>query len=983
MAPPAATPTDTPRPAASPPRTGHPRHEEAPVASSPETAGAPVPWHATEIERALELLDSGRGGLTVAEAQRRLARDGPNTIPRAPGDGSLRLLWRQVHNPLIWMLIAAAAIAILLGKVLDGLVVLGVVVANGAIGFAQEFRAGRAIDALLELVPEFATVLRDGVRRRVPAAELVRGDVVLLRSGDKVPADLRLLEARALRVDESTLTGESVSVEKDLAPVEAQASLSDRTALAFGGTLVTLGRGSGVVVATGAETELGRISSLLERAEPQETPLTAGIARVARWLTVAIGVLALVLFAVGVLRGYGAADALLAAIALAVGAIPEALPAVVTIALAIGVQRMAHRRALVRRLPAVETLGSTTVICTDKTGTLTRNEMTVEELWTPRATYRLSGVGYAPEGELSRGGVRLEGPPPDLTALARALLLCNDATLRKEDGRWHLHGEPTEGALVVAAAKLGLDAGEERARTPRLAVMPFESEHRFMATLDRDAGRSVIHLKGAPETVLPRCDGAHDRAARAAVDRMTQEGMRVIAVAAKPHEAGSGAGQAVAARPKDRVAFGAPGAGSVACEAVDARPKTGSPSAPHGGELEAPALGGGFELLGVVGMIDPPRPEAIAAVAACRRAGVEVKMITGDHAGTAAAIAAEMRLPTREPPAVEGRELERLGPEELAEVARDANVFARVAPEHKLRLVRALQDEGHVVAMTGDGVNDAPALRQADIGVAMGVSGSSVSKEAADIVLADDNFATIAAAVEEGRRIYDNLVKALVFVLPTNLGFALIVLASVLGFPLVDGSPLHALEPVQLLWINLVATPLLSLPLAFEAPEPELMDRPPRPPGTPILDRFVLARTALVAVVMAAAAITLFLLEYDGRTDAGVPHEQALAEAQTMAVTTVALLQCFYLLQCRSLTDSLLAVGLWTNRAVYLGIGGLLVLQLGFTYLPFMNELFGSAPLSASAWLEATLTALVVVPVIWLEKRRRRRLRRPALPAAG
>ena len=870
-------------------------------------------------------------GLTSEDAAARLVRYGANTLERIRGDSPLRLLWRQINNPLIWVLIGASTLAVALGKLADGLVVAGVVVANAAIGFLQELRAARAIDALLDLVPEQATVMRDGRRRTLPASKLVPGDIVLLASGDKVPADVRLLAVRNLRIDEATLTGESVPVDKDETASGADLAVADRTSMAFSGTLVTYGTGRAVVVATGGATELGRISALLEQASHPATPLTRAMARVAQWLTVAISVVAAALFAVALGRGYPPGDAVLAAIALAVGAIPEALPAIVTIALAIGVRRMARRSAVIRALPAVETLGSTTVICTDKTGTLTRNEMTVRQMWTHSGTYQLSGVGYTPDGAVSIRDVVIDELPIELVELARAGVLCSDATVEFEDGAWQVHGDPTEGALVVAAVKVGLDPERARRAWPRADTIPFESERRYMATLHTGPdGRTFAYLKGAPEVVLRRCAGVDSAALQLEVDRLAAAGTRVLALARRAHRA-----------------------------------------AP----LDEHQLEDGFELLGLQAMIDPPRPEAVEAVGACRRAGIAVKMITGDHPATAAAVARELGMLDKDTPAVSGLEIDQLDDDELVDVAARANVFARVAPEHKLRLIDALRARGDVVAMTGDGVNDAPALREADIGIAMGITGTSVSKEAADVVLTDDNFASMGAAVEEGRRVYDNLVKALAFVLPTNLSFALVILISVLAFPIVDGGPLEALEPVQLLWINLVAAPLLSLPLAFEAAEPDLMHRPPRPRGERIVGRFMLVRTVLVAALITAGALSLFLVEYYGRTGRGRAHEVALAEAQTMAVTTVILFQCFYLLQCRSLRNSLLSIGLRTNNTVYLGIALVLALHLGFVYLPFMNDLFGSAPLPADAWTVSAAVALVVLPAVAIEKRWRRHRR--------
>jgi magnesium-transporting ATPase (P-type) len=900
---------------------------------SAATGGAPAPpqgWHAAPAEAALRELDSRSAGLDPAEAERRLEVLGPNTLPRAARESPWTLVGRQVNTPLIYVLLAAAATALAMGKVVDGMVVLGVVVLNTVIGFVQEFRAGKAIEALIDMVPETATALRAGERTSLPASRLVPGDVVELKSGDKVPADLRLLAVRTLRVDEAALTGESVPVAKGTEPLPPGAQLGDRTNMAYGGTLVAYGTGTGVVVATGAGTELGRISSMLRETTHLETPLTRQLAVVGKWLTLGIIVTSALLMGVGLWRGYPLLDALLAAITMAVGAIPEGLPAIVTIALAIGVQRMARRRAVIRRLPACETLGSTTIVCSDKTGTLTRNEMTVQEVWTPRGAFRVTGVGYAPHGEFTRGGESAWKLPADAQELLRAGTLCNDAELREDAGTWRVEGDPTEGALLVSARKGGLDVERLRREWTRLDAVPFESERQFMATLHGDAeGERVVYLKGAPETVVARCDfpsgEAGARQALLETERLASQGMRVLAMAVR---------------------------------------RLPEPS----NTLADADVEGGFTFLGLQGMIDPPRPEAVRAVQACHRAGITVKMITGDHRTTAEAIGRDLGLVSPAGRAVTGDELAGMGDAELAEAARRVHVFARVAPEHKLRLVEALQAQGEVVAMTGDGVNDAPALRRANIGVAMGITGTAVSKEAADMVLTDDNFASIAAAVEEGRRVYDNLIKSLAFVLPTNLGLAVILLAAVAFFPIVGGTPLLPMTPTQILWINLVATVALALPLAFEALEPDVMARKPRRPDAPVLSGFVVARTLGVALLMAAGAVGLFLYEYRLDVGRGVPAEEALRQAQTMAVTTVILFQVFYLLNCRSLRDSILRIGLWSNPAVYVGIAALLALQAAFVYLPFMNALFGTSPLSLEALAKSALVGSSVLPAISLEK---------------
>jgi calcium-translocating P-type ATPase len=816
-------------------------------------AGPERPWHALAGPDALAAQGSAPDGLSGAEAAARLAAAGPNRIAPARGEPAVAVLWRQLSSPLIVVLVVAGALALALGELTDGAVVLAVVAANAAIGFAQEWRAARAIEALASLVPERATVIREGEPRAVDAQSVVPGDVVALDPGARVPADARVLAARGLEVDESALTGESLPVAKDDDAVAADAPVADRHSLVHGGTLVTSGTATAVVVRTGAATELGRISELMRRTEPIQTPLTRGLAGVARMLTALICVVAIAVLAVALLRGYPFVEAVLAAVSLAVAAIPEGLPAIVTIALAVGVRRMARRRAVVRRLPAVETLGSTTVICTDKTGTLTENRMRVGDLW---------------------------GDPD---ALLRAAILCSDGT------------SPTEVALLDAAARTGIDVAAERGAAPRLDAVPFSSERKLMATLHPGA----VLVKGAPEVVLELCDdgtGALD-----AAESFAASGMRVIAVAER-------------------------------------RP----------GDLQS-LNDSGFTLLGLAALVDPPRESALAAVGACRDAGVEVKMITGDHVATARAIAGRFGLTGR---AFSGRELDALDDEQLARAAGEGAVFARVAPEHKLRLVRALQTHGHVVAMTGDGVNDAPALKQADVGVAMGASGTAAAREAADVVLTDDDFATIEAAVEEGRHVFDNVQKAIAFVLPTNLGEALIVLLAVLFFPFRHGVPELPVEPTQILWVNLIATVTLALPLAVEALEPGVMARVPRAPGTPIIGRFLLVRTLVVTLLMTASALALF----------------ALRDDQTLVVTTIVLFQVFYLLECRSLRHSVLAVGLWSNRSALAGIAGVLVLQAAFVYAPPLQELFGSAPLSTGDWLLATAAAATVIPVVAVEK---------------
>jgi Ca2+-transporting ATPase len=911
-------------------------------ASSGQGVAADTPrWHAQPPEAVLQALAASRQGLAEAEAQKRRAEHGPNVLPKGTGHGPLTIFWAQINNPISWVLVAAGILAVVLGKQTDSLVVFGAVLINAVIGFVQEYRAGREIAALAAMVAENAAVLRDGRAVSLPVAELVPGDVVTLASGDKVPADLRLLQVKNLHVEEAALTGESVPVAKHVAPVGAEAALGERTCMAYGGTMVTQGTATGLVVATGGRTELGRINELLNQTAQLETPLTRQLAVVSRYITFAVIVLAAILFAYGLLvKNAKLGEAAMTAITLAVAAIPEGLPAIITIALAVGVRRMAARRAVVRHLPAVETLGSTSVICSDKTGTLTRNEMTVQALWCGGREYRLSGVGYHPEGVLAHEGAEVAALSADLRELLLAGCLCNDSTLAQNQGVWTINGDPTEGALVVAARKLGLEEGALRAAHPRLDVIPFESDIKYMGTLNRGNGVDAAFLKGAPEAVMARCtlEAAAAQRVREAQHTLAAQGMRVLALARRSPDAGMT-------------------------------------------QLSPDWASSGFTLLGLMGMIDPPRQEAIDAIARCHRAGITVKMITGDHHVTAASIGQDLGIVKDRAEAMSGADLDKLDEAGVRAAALRCNVFARVAPEHKIRIVEALQAEGHVVAMTGDGVNDAPALKRADIGVAMGITGTAVSQAAAKIVLTDDNFATIAAAVEEGRRVYDNLIKSLAFVLPTNLGLGMILAAGMFFFPAVEVEKLgHELllpmSPTQILWINLVASVALSIPLAFELMERTAMQRPPRHRDEPVFSTFVLTRTLLTALFMATGTCLLFLWEYRrvvGSAAAGglIPHDlhlRALADAQTMAVNTITLFQVFYLFHCRSLKDSLAATGWFSNPVVWLGVGGLLLLQAAFTYLPFMNTLFGTAPLDGADLLRATLVAATILPAITCEK---------------
>ncbi|MEJ5169392.1 MAG: HAD-IC family P-type ATPase [Fimbriimonadales bacterium] len=912
-----------------------------PAGTTTEPEEAPV-WHALQTPEVGRLLRAEPSGLSTEEARSRLQRYGPNTVESSKGPSVAALLWSQINNPLVWVLIGAgflAAIADPEDGLKNGSVILGVVVVNTIVGFIQEFRANKAIAALAEMIPEFAQVWRDGRLQSIPVREIVPGDVVQLASGDRVPADLRLLEATGLQIEEAALTGESVPAVKTLEPLDESAPLGDRTNMAYGGTLVTQGTGRGLVVATGRRTELGRISDMIETATDVKTPLTAALEVIGKRIALGILAVAVLMLVVGVWRtvsttSVGFLEALretaIFAIALAVGAIPEGLPALVTILLAVGVQRLARQKAIVRKLPAVETLGSTDVICSDKTGTLTRNEMSVVTVLAASGEFALEGQGYHPEGRVLRQGVPVEAPA-DLKELLTAAALCNDAAIHLEGGKLEVSGDPTELALVAAALRAGVAVDRLRRELRKIAEVPFDSKHQYMATLHEDpVGARLLFVKGAPEALASRCvsDSAGNPVDPASIEeqaaRMARQGLRVLLVASRSWD-------------KDEVEL----------DAID-----------------------GLTYLGLVGMIDPPRQEAIEAVRTCQRAGIRVKMITGDHRLTAEAIGRQTGIAQEGERALTGAELAELSDEELVEAANATNVFARVAPEQKLRLVRALQAKGHVVAMTGDGVNDAPALKQADIGLAMGITGTSVSKEAADVVLTDDNFATIERMVSEGRRVFDNLIKSLVFLLPTNLGLALILTAAVAFFPFdpVTNTLVLPMLPTQLLWVNMVASIALGLPFAFEAKEPGLMERPPRDKKAPLLDSFVIYRTLLVAVLIALGAIGTYHFGFWSTYKGPETEPFAVAEARTMATNAVVFFQIFYMLQCRSLTHPIWKIGWFSNLWSWIGIGALLVLQIAFVHLPWMNGIFGTAPLSLQGWLLSALAGATVLPIVGLEK---------------
>ena len=880
-------------------------------------------WHALDSHSIFERLTSSENGLTQQDALQRLQKHGANCIKPPPKKSAFMRFFLQFHNVLIYVLLAAVIITALLGHWIDSSVIAGVVLINAIIGFIQEGKAEKALDAIRQMLSHQAMVKRDGKFIMVPAEQLVPGDVVLLQSGDKVPADLRLFKTRELRIEEAMLTGESVPVEKAIEAVSEHVAIGDRYCVAYSGTLVTYGQAQGVVVATGDKTEIGRISSLLREVQELMTPLLRQMAVFAKWLTIAIAVLAAATFVYGVLlQNYPLGDMFLAAVGLAVAGIPEGLPAIMTITLAIGVQRMAKKHAIIRRLPAVETLGSVTVICSDKTGTLTRNEMTVQTVATAAGVFNVSGAGYDPHGVFQLNGDEVTADQyPLLKEVTQAGLLCNDATLTEKNAQWLLSGDPTEGALLTLALKAGLEHHYYQTQYPRTDAIPFESQHRFMATLHHDhTGHGFIYVKGAPERVLEMCHQQRMHGEDVALDKtyweatmhnMASQGQRLLAIAFKP-------------------------------------------ASNNHNELSFKDIEGGLTLLGVVGIIDPPRQEAIEAVRACQSAGIRVKMITGDHAITASAIGAQMGIGDGTK-AVIGTELETVSHQQLKDIVQHTDVFARVSPEQKLQLVIALQSLGEVVAMTGDGVNDAPALKRADVGVAMGHKGTEVAKEASEMVLTDDNFASIAKAVEEGRTVYDNLKKAILFILPTNGGEAFTIIAAI-----VMGRMLP-ITPAQILWINMITAVTLALTLAFESAERNVMQRPPRDVKEPLLSRFLIWRIIFVSLILVTGTFGLFLWERE--------NGASIELARTVAVNTLVMFEIFYLLSARFLiAPSLTAQGFTGNRYVIYAIVILIIFQLCFTYLSPMQALFATVDMSFEAWSRVIVVASSVLFLVELEK---------------
>jgi len=883
-------------------------------------------FHSLDTKQALTELKSGYYGISEEEAKRRFLETGPNELKREKKESKLELLLEQFKDFLIIILIVAAVVSFAIGESMDALVIFVIVILNAIIGFAQQYRAEKSLEALQKMTSPTARVVRGGKEAKIPTSEIVPGDIILLEAGDKVPADARLIEALDLRCDEAALTGESIPSEKITDPVDCKGCVGDRKNMVFSGTIIVYGKARAVVTHTGMRSELGKIASMVQKTEKEETPLQKRLEVVGKQLGIGILGICVIVFVVGMLRVGWTPEHVtfmfLAAVSLAVAAIPEGLPAVVTMALALGTQRMAKRHAIIRKLPAVETLGSCNVICSDKTGTFTKNEMTVRSIYADGRELSVTGSGYDTEGEMLDGKKPVKlGEIKALDILLRGGVLCNNASL--ESGGM---GDPTEIALLVLGGKADLYKDALEKENQRLEEVQFDSERKRMSTVNKEGNKKVAYTKGATEIVLKLCTSMlkggkvvklTDADRKAIVEKnneMANRALRVLGVAYKDYTSGD--------VEKDLV------------------------------------------FIGMVGMIDPPRDEVKESVRMCKDAGVSVKMITGDHAITARAIAREIGLP--EGDVVTGEELEKMSDNDLQKRVEHITVFARVNPEHKLRIVAALKANGHVVAMTGDGVNDAPALKKADIGVAMGITGTEVTKEAGSMILMDDNFATIVAAIEEGRGIYDNIRKFIMFLLSCNIGEVLALFLGILIFPIKE----TILIPVQILWMNLVTDGAPALALGVDPKSKDVMRRKPRPANDKIFSGIVLKNILLVGSVIAAGTLFVYYLYNPNFENEGINA----MKAGTMAFTTMVLLELVNALNSRSEKESLFSVGVFKNKWLLAAIGFSLLMQAAVIYMPGLSDAFGTVPLGILDWAVAiciALTVLVAVELFKFVERRR------------
>lgn len=878
-------------------------------------------WHSLESEKILELFESdsvdGLGSLSIKHREEFF---GENSLKEKKQDSYIKKFFTQFHNALIYILLGASAVTAFLHEWVDSGVIFAVVIINVIIGFMQEVKAQEAIESLKQMMHTEAVVIRDGKKITIDSVNLVPGDIVLLESGSKVPADLRLLENKDLKVDESMLTGESVAVEKNISTHSQNIILGDRKNMTFSGTYVTYGRAKGIVVAIAEHTEIGKIAHLIDATTAMQTPLTKKISAFSKILLYVILALAAVTFLVGVLRDMSVVDTFMASVALAVGAIPEGLPAAVTITLAIGVSRMASKNVIIRKLPAVETLGSVTTICSDKTGTLTQNKMTVTNIYCAYDSYEVTGNGYNPEGDLFKDGQKIDTCNYDLKEVLKAGYLCNESYLVNKEGYYDISGDPTEGALIVSSIKCGYDEHTLNKAYPRVDILPFESDRQLMATLNYDVenNQNIIYVKGSIEKILDICDftslDAQDKQISKIeilnkAEEYASNGLRVLAIAKK---------------------------------------------ITHKDKFDKEEVYSEFVFLGLQAMMDPPKSEAIEAVKESIGAGINIIMITGDHVLTAFSIAKMMFILDKdakfEDSVLRGKDMMNLSDDELIEKVATVKVFARVEPEQKLRIVDALQARGEIVAMTGDGVNDAPALKQADIGIAMGKGGTEVAKEASDMILSDDNFQSIAHAVKEGRIVFDNLVKFITWTLPTNLGEGLVILvAIVLGVTL-------PILPVQILWINMSTAIFLGLMLVFESGEDYIMKRVPRDPKTPILTTEIIVQMLVVGFYMLVTSYGMFSY--------ALHNGHSIEYARTVAVNVFVFIELFYLFNCKELYQSVFKTNIFNNKYLLLGVALMILIQATFTYAEFMNTIFKSEALDFETWIEIIIISVGVMFVV-------------------
>jgi potassium/sodium efflux P-type ATPase len=884
-------------------------------------------WYQIGIREVFQELGTSEKGLTEAEAKLRIVRYGPNKLAEEAKISKLKILLHQFTSPLIYILLIAGIVTLLLKEYIDSGVIFAVVIVNAIIGFIQEYKAEESVRALKKMVVPKAKVLREGKEKEINSEELVPGDIVLLVSGGKVPADLRLAHTIELKIDEAMLTGESVPAEKTTSAIrEDRLTPGDQRNIAFMGTIAVTGRAKGIVVETGHKTVLGQIAEKVREVSAIKTPLQDKLERFAKFIGIIVIVFSAVVFGAGIMLGAKAAEMFMIAVATAVSAIPEGLPVAVTIAMAIGVARMARRNAIIRKLPAVETLGSTSVIGSDKTGTLTKNEMTVKVIYDGKHMYEVTGSGYEPKGEILHEGMTVEvKDEKHLMRVLRIGFLCNESSVYEEEGQYKVDGDPTEGALIVSAMKALLSVDEEKEKYHQTAIIPFESERGFMATLHGHRGKKFIFAKGAPEKVLDMCDQSIDgneldkKEIPSIAAEFAKDGLRVLAFAYK--------------------------------EAPDELE-----------DLTRHDVESGLTFAGLQGMIDPSRPEAIEAIEGCKRAGIRVVMITGDHAVTASAIARKLGISGDASDVLTGREIEAMSDKELFSQVQKISVYARVSPQHKLRITRQLIEHGEIVAITGDGVNDAPALKAAHIGVAMGRGGTDVAKEASDMVIADDNFASIFAAVEEGRVVYDNIKKVTLFLVSCGFGELLAIIATILM-----GIPIPYI-PAQILWLNLVTNGLQDVALAFEPAEKGVLQRPPRSPKESILSSLLLQRTLLMGTVLAGGTIFMFV----SSLNSGVKLENA----RTVALTTMVFFQFYQALNCRSETRSIFRMSPLSNPFLFFSMIAAFFAQLAVIYVPALQWVFRTVPLTVNEWIEIGLITVTIVIAVEIDKRVRKKKKR-------